>query len=46
MPERLSPAAAAVRTELRETVRTLVQTGRWPGVELLAPNRDGDLQAA
>lgn len=36
VPERLSPAAAAVRTELRETVRSLVQTGRWPGVQLLA----------
>jgi LysR family tcuABC transcriptional regulator len=37
VPERLSPAAAAVRTELRDTVRTLVQSGRWPGVELLDP---------
>lgn len=37
VPEHLSPAAAAVRAELRDTVRTLAQTGRWPGVELLAP---------
>jgi LysR family tcuABC transcriptional regulator len=36
LPERLSPAAAAVRSELRETVRSLVQTGRWPGVKLLS----------
>lgn len=35
VPERLSPAAAAVRAELRETIRQLVQTGAWPGVNLL-----------
>ena len=35
VPERLSPAAAAVRTELKETVRQLVQSGTWQGVELL-----------
>jgi len=35
-PERLSPAAAAVRTELIETVRSLVMTGAWGGVSLLA----------
>jgi LysR family transcriptional regulator, regulatory protein for tcuABC len=35
VPERLSPAAAAVRTELKETVRQLVQSGVWQGVELL-----------
>lgn len=33
--ERLSPAAAAVRVELRETVRGLVESGRWPGTELI-----------
>jgi LysR family tcuABC transcriptional regulator len=35
VPERLSPAAAAVRAELRETVKQLVQTGAWQGVNLL-----------
>lgn len=35
VPERLSPAAAAVRAELRDTVRQLVQSGTWQGVELL-----------
>jgi len=35
VPERLSPAAAAVRTELKETVRQLVQSGTWQGVDLL-----------
>ncbi len=35
VPERLSPAAAAVRVELRETVKQLVQTGAWQGVNLL-----------
>lgn len=35
VPERLSPAAAAVRSELKETVRQLVQSGTWQGVELL-----------
>ncbi len=34
-PERLSPAAAAVRAELRETVKQLVQSGAWKGVSLL-----------
>jgi LysR family transcriptional regulator, regulatory protein for tcuABC len=33
VPERLSPAAAAVRTELRETVKDLVASGAWPGVK-------------
>jgi LysR family transcriptional regulator, regulatory protein for tcuABC len=33
VPERLSPAAAAVRTELRETVKDLVESGAWPGVK-------------
>ena len=33
--ERLSPAAAAVRSELRETVRDLVSSGEWKGVSLL-----------
>ena len=33
--ERLSPAAAAVRGELRETVRQLVQSNQWRGVNLL-----------
>lgn len=35
VPERLSPAASAVRAELKETVRQLVQSGAWKGVELL-----------
>ena len=34
-PERMSPAAAAVRAELRETVKQLVQSGEWEGVSLL-----------
>ena len=34
-PERLSPAAAVVRTELKETVKQLVASGSWPGVDLL-----------
>jgi LysR family tcuABC transcriptional regulator len=34
-PGRLSPAAAAVRTELRETVVELTQSGVWQGVNLL-----------
>ncbi len=33
--ERLSPAAAAVRGELRETIRQLVNSGQWKGVNLL-----------
>lgn len=33
--ERLSPAAAAVRSELRETIRDLVSGGAWKGVRLL-----------
>jgi LysR family tcuABC transcriptional regulator len=33
--ERLSPAAAAVRGELRETVKQLVSSGQWKGVNLL-----------
>ncbi|MBI2745822.1 MAG: LysR family transcriptional regulator [Burkholderiales bacterium] len=34
-PERLTPAAAAVRGELRETVKQLVNSGTWKGVNLL-----------
>lgn len=34
-PDRLSPAAAAVRDELRATVRDLVETGAWKGVQLI-----------
>lgn len=34
--ERLSPAAAAVRGELRETIRQLVTSGQWKGVNLLS----------
>jgi len=34
-PERMSPATAAVRAELRETVKHLVQQGQWEGVNLL-----------
>ncbi|QKO23548.1 LysR substrate-binding domain-containing protein [Rhodoferax sp. BAB1] len=33
--ERLTPAAAAVRSELRETVKQLVNSGTWKGVNLL-----------
>ncbi|MFM8866113.1 MAG: LysR substrate-binding domain-containing protein [Limnohabitans sp.] len=33
--EQLSPAAAAVRAELRETIRQLVLQGEWKGVNLL-----------
>jgi len=35
VPERLSPAASLVRTELKETIRQLVQSGAWKGVNLL-----------
>lgn len=35
VPERLSPAAAAVRAELKETIRQLVVSGAWEGVDLL-----------
>jgi len=35
VPERLSPAAAAVRSELKDTIRELVQSGAWNGVSLL-----------
>jgi LysR family tcuABC transcriptional regulator len=35
VPERLSPAAAAVRAELKETVKQLVGSGAWKGVDLL-----------
>lgn len=35
MPERLSPAASAVRAELKETIRHLVQSGAWKGVDLI-----------
>jgi LysR family tcuABC transcriptional regulator len=34
-PMRLSPAAAAVGKELKETARQLVESGAWRGVELL-----------
>ncbi len=34
-PERLTPAAAAVRSELRETDKQLVNSGTWKGVNLL-----------
>ncbi len=33
--ERLSPAAAVVRAELKETVKQLVKSGIWKGVDLL-----------
>ncbi len=33
--EQLSPAAAAVRGELRETIKHLVSSGEWEGVSLL-----------
>lgn len=33
--DRLTPAAAAVRAELRETVRDLVESGAWRGVNLV-----------
>jgi LysR family tcuABC transcriptional regulator len=35
VPERLSPAAAAVRTELKDVIRQLVDSGAWEGVDLL-----------
>jgi len=35
-PDRLSPAAAAVGKEMKETARELVESGAWSGVELLA----------
>lgn len=35
VPERLSPAAAAVRVELKDIIKQLVQTGEWDGVSLL-----------
>ena len=34
-PTRMSPAAAVVRTELRETVKDLVTGGVWGGVSLI-----------
>ena len=34
-PEHLSPAAAAVRSELRTAVKQLVNSGQWKGVGLL-----------
>lgn len=34
-PHMMSPAAAAVATELRETARKLVESGEWTGVELV-----------
>ncbi len=34
-PAQLSPAAAAVRAELRETIKQLVLQGEWQGVNLL-----------
>ena len=35
VPERLSRAAEVVRTELKDTVKHLVESGTWKGVELL-----------
>jgi len=35
-PTMLSPAAAAVASELRDTTRRLVESGEWRGVELTA----------
>ena len=35
VPERLSPAAAVVRAELKESVRQMVQSNTWKGVALL-----------
>jgi len=35
-PDRLSPAAAVVGKEMKETARELVESGAWSGVELLA----------
>jgi LysR family tcuABC transcriptional regulator len=34
-PERMSPATAAVRAELRNTVKQLVEQNEWEGVDLL-----------
>jgi LysR family tcuABC transcriptional regulator len=36
-PERLSPAAAAVAAELKETAQELIDSGRWGGVEAVSP---------
>ena len=33
--ERMTPATAAVRSELRDTFKTLVQQGQWQGVSLI-----------
>ena len=38
-PERLSTAAAVVRSELKETVRELVDSAAWAGVESVNPVR-------
>jgi len=35
-PGRLSPAAAVVAAEVKETARRLVESGEWTGVELIA----------
>jgi len=36
-PSRLSAAAAAVATELRQTVRALIASGQWAGVKAIEP---------
>ena len=38
-PDRLSPAAAAVVSEVRETAEALVTSGEWQGVSLAGPIR-------
>lgn len=35
-PDRLSPAASAVVSEVRETAEELVASGAWPGISLIA----------
>jgi LysR family tcuABC transcriptional regulator len=35
-PDKLSPAASAVKTELKDVVQHLATSGRWKGVKLLA----------
>ncbi len=45
-PQKLSPAAAAVRDEIRRVVREMVEAGRWQGVSLPRPTPEAELAAA
>ncbi len=38
-PERLSPAAAAVAAEVKDTARLLIESGEWTGVEAIGAVR-------